>query len=298
LIQKAILESSLHELPDFMEPPDTRVGIPFARTGRDEDYRFSQELALQEWTAMQGVQRTSLRGGLSPALRSSQTGNPSDLNRSFSHSLSPALRSGQSGNPIDLSRPLSRGLSQQVEPHNGPRSRLDRSVNVNFIPGRAVAVDVTGRETSIEPRQHISVASTRAAMLMPLVQAPLGTRSRSFEPAVGSTLTGGRSPTLRHNNDQARNQQASPAPRAQQDPRPHGPPGELLRRGNEETRAAIATGRAHVIVCQGCRNRLHAPKNYSLVLCPTCNTISPGLLADGEGDSSASCGGRDQHLNH
>jgi hypothetical protein len=171
LIQKAIMESSLHELPDFMEPPDTRVGIPFARTGRDEDYRFSQELALREWTAIQGVQRTSVRGGLMPALRSSQSGNPSDLNRSFSHSLSQALRSGQSGNPIDLSRPLSRGLSQRVEPHNCSRSRLDRSVNVTFVPGRAVAVDVTGRETSIEPRQHISVASTRAAMLMPLVQS-------------------------------------------------------------------------------------------------------------------------------
>jgi len=55
---------------------------------------------------------------------------------------------------------------------------------------------------------------------------------------------------------------------------------DLLRRGNDETRTAIEFGRSHVVICQGCRKRLHAPKYYSLVFCPNCDTISPGLGAD------------------
>ena len=193
-------------------------------------------------------------------------------------------------------------------------SQLDRGASVNFIPGRAVAVDTTGRETSIEPRPHIPVASTRSTLHMPRGQLPLETRSRSyepaasptlpggrsprlFEPAAAPTLPGGRSPELRRNDDHNRNQHVSLSPRMPQDLMPSGPPVELLRRGNAETREAIATGRAHVIVCQGCRNRLHAPKNYSLVFCPKCKTISPELLADSEGNSSGSHGGRDGHLN-
>lgn len=236
LIQKAIMESSLQELPGFMEPPDTRVGVPFTRADRDEDYRFSQELALREWTANQGGQRTPQRSGLSPALRTSISGETGELSRSFS-----------------------RG-------------------NVNVIPGRAIAVDTTGRETSIEPRPH---TSTRASLPM-----PLETRSRSFEPAIRPTIPGGRSPVLHHNHDYARNQQSHLAAQV--------PRGEIRRRGNELTREAIATGRAHVVICQGCGNRLHAPKCYSLVFCPSCNIISPGQPADGEGDNNPTRrGGRD-----
>ncbi len=273
LIQKAIMESSLHEVPGFMEPPDTRVGVPFSGADRDEDYRFSQELALREWTAVHGGQRTAVRSGLSPTFRSSPSGNTGDLRPSFS-----------------------REWSQQVEPPGAPRSHVGRSGSVNFIPGRAVAVDTTGRETSIDPRphiQHISVASTRASLPIPREHAPLETRSRSFEPAIRPTILGGRSPEFRHKNDHARTQQSSLAS--------PGSPGVYHRRGNEETQVAIATGRAHVVICQGCRTRLHAPKRYSLVLCPSCNIISPGLSADGEGDNNPSRGGRggrDGHLKY
>lgn len=51
---------------------------------------------------------------------------------------------------------------------------------------------------------------------------------------------------------------------------------ELLHRGSLETQNAIANGRAHVVQCQGCFGRLHAPMSYALVYCPKCHTVSPG----------------------
>mmetsp|Transcript_1854 Transcript_1854/g.2556 ORF Transcript_1854/g.2556 Transcript_1854/m.2556 type:complete len:674 (-) Transcript_1854:79-2100(-) len=62
---------------------------------------------------------------------------------------------------------------------------------------------------------------------------------------------------------------------------------DLLQRGNDETRTAIEFGRSHVIICQGCHKRLHAPKYYSLVFCPNCDTISPGLAANHSGKNSS-----------
>ena len=50
----------------------------------------------------------------------------------------------------------------------------------------------------------------------------------------------------------------------------------LLQRGSLETQEAIANGRAHVVQCQGCLGRLHAPMSYALVYCPKCHTVSPG----------------------
>jgi len=54
------------------------------------------------------------------------------------------------------------------------------------------------------------------------------------------------------------------------------PTHESLRRGNRETRMAMNSGASHVIKCQGCNVRLHAPLSYSLVFCPNCRTVSPG----------------------
>lgn len=64
------------------------------------------------------------------------------------------------------------------------------------------------------------------------------------------------------------------APRATTSPTSHND--ELLQRGSLETQEAIANGRAHVVQCQGCLGRLHAPMSYALVYCPQCHTVSPG----------------------
>lgn len=52
---------------------------------------------------------------------------------------------------------------------------------------------------------------------------------------------------------------------------------DMLRRGQLETQQAISIGQAHIVQCQGCLGRLHAPLSYSLVFCPNCHTVSPGL---------------------
>jgi len=70
---------------------------------------------------------------------------------------------------------------------------------------------------------------------------------------------------------------------------------DLLQRGNDVTRTAIQMGRAHVVICQGCGKRLHAPVDYSLVYCPNCNTISPGLSADNSQSHIGSCSLNYQH---
>jgi hypothetical protein len=51
--------------------------------------------------------------------------------------------------------------------------------------------------------------------------------------------------------------------------------GLLLQRGTAETNLAINSGEAQIITCRGCKVRLQAPKTYSLVFCPKCQTISP-----------------------
>lgn len=54
---------------------------------------------------------------------------------------------------------------------------------------------------------------------------------------------------------------------------------DLLVRGRMETRVAIDQGMSHVVLCQGCNKRLHAPMSYALVFCPSCHTVSPGETA-------------------
>ena len=50
---------------------------------------------------------------------------------------------------------------------------------------------------------------------------------------------------------------------------------ELIQRGTSETQEAISSGQAHIVICRGCTGRLQAPKSYSLVYCPRCQTITP-----------------------
>ena len=50
---------------------------------------------------------------------------------------------------------------------------------------------------------------------------------------------------------------------------------QLIQRGTSETQKAISSGKAQVVICRGCHGRLQAPKSYSLVFCPKCQTISP-----------------------
>lgn len=57
------------------------------------------------------------------------------------------------------------------------------------------------------------------------------------------------------------------------------PHDDLVRRGERETRAAMNQGNAHVVRCEGCNCRLHAPRDFSLVYCPNCQTVSPGQTA-------------------
>jgi hypothetical protein len=377
LIEQAIMESSLQELPAFQEPPDIGVGLSFTGSGNEEDYRLSQELALREWSALQPPRADSRASEQQPTHR-------------------PNLRYTRSMNDQSLS-----SSSRPLQSNNSARSQFDG----NFVPGRAVSVDTTGRETSIQPRltnpgaytqvpvplqartlsfdppgratnlgglsqeehrnehsltsrnQEVSASpraqqdfppvQTRSRSFQPLVRStqqvpvPLQARTRSFDPQGRLTNPGGLSQE-EHRNEHSwtgRNQEVSSSPRAQQDlipvhaqtrsfqpvgrptnpggvsqeehrnersstgrnqevsasPRLHQdlmrprPPDELLRRGNQETQTAIATGRSHVVVCQGCGNRLHAPRSYSLVFCPTCSTISPGLVADNDsrGESSS-----------
>jgi hypothetical protein len=49
----------------------------------------------------------------------------------------------------------------------------------------------------------------------------------------------------------------------------------LVQRGTAETHRAIKTGKAHVVTCRGCQSSLQAPTAYSLVFCPSCQTVSP-----------------------
>lgn len=49
----------------------------------------------------------------------------------------------------------------------------------------------------------------------------------------------------------------------------------LLQRGTAETHRAISEGQAQIVACRGCGGRLQAPRSYSLVFCPKCQTISP-----------------------
>ncbi|GKY97705.1 hypothetical protein MPSEU_000728700 [Mayamaea pseudoterrestris] len=51
---------------------------------------------------------------------------------------------------------------------------------------------------------------------------------------------------------------------------------DLLRRGQVMTQRAVLSGRSHIILCQGCGNRLQAPVHSSLVYCPSCGVVSPG----------------------
>lgn len=207
-LQRALQESSLNELPIFDEPsPELGVGISH-RSGEhgasEEDFRLSQELAMREWAEL----RRGERNGGSTVLRPNQSWSANDRDRNLNNSW----------------------------------TAFDERPFMNITPGRAVSVDVRGRETSIEPRPQLS-----------------SQRPRSSTPESEQNF-----------------------PSSSQDLHLPRPPDDLLQRGNQETRAAIASGQAHVVKCQGCNNRLHAPISYSLVFCPTCNTISPGLTADGD----------------
>jgi predicted RNA-binding Zn-ribbon protein involved in translation (DUF1610 family) len=61
---------------------------------------------------------------------------------------------------------------------------------------------------------------------------------------------------------------------------------DMVRRGLVETQRAVQEGRAHVVRCQGCGERLQAPVHYSLVYCPTCGVISPGQSAQNNSNNS------------
>jgi hypothetical protein len=61
---------------------------------------------------------------------------------------------------------------------------------------------------------------------------------------------------------------------------------DMVRRGLVETQRAVQEGRAHVVQCQGCGERLQAPVSYSLVYCPTCGVISPGQSAHNNNSNS------------
>jgi hypothetical protein len=151
-----------------------------------------------------------------------------------------STRSAVSWNGLD--RPVNNQVHRVHVPSTVRPQQYDGVMIINRAPGRAVSVDQGGRENPIQPR----VGQVRAQQV----------RARSSTGIAG-----------------AREEQ-----RSQDLVRPR-PPEDLLQRGNQETRSAIASGRAHVVMCQGCDSRLHAPMNYSLVFCPTCNTISPGLTA-------------------
>jgi hypothetical protein len=157
-----------------------------------------------------------------------------------------------------LDRPANTHIHRVQISGTARSQQYDGAMVVNRAPGRAVSVDQGGRENPIEPRVAQPVrARSSASMSGPREE-------RRLEPAVQ---------------------------RSQDLVRPR-PPEDLLQRGNQETRSAIASGRAHVVLCQGCNSRLHAPMNYSLVFCPTCNTISPGLtVANGASGSMNSRGG-------
>ena len=51
---------------------------------------------------------------------------------------------------------------------------------------------------------------------------------------------------------------------------------DLLQRGRQETARAVETNESHVVECQGCGGRLHAPVSYALVYCTGCGVVSPG----------------------
>lgn len=275
LIQQAINESSLRELPAFQEFPDMLGGSSRSETFVEDDYRLSQELAFREWTPAQGMRHGhgALQNDRLQGLRSSQTWSTND--------------------PSVSSAP--RMMSQHFGANSASSVQSDRSLRANFTPGRAVSVTPSGEETSIQPRSQILVA--RSQSNLPSTREPVTAARRT------SSVEGARSniivethPEQRRNSAQFTGswQGGNPSLVLQPDIPRSRPTDELLLRGNQETQVAIATGRAHVVVCQGCRSHLHAPRSYSLVFCPTCNTISPGQLADTESGSISSGGGRNR----
>jgi hypothetical protein len=89
LIQQAINESSLHQLPAFQESPDMPIASSHSERYFEEDYRLSQELALREWTTAQGIRHGHgvLQGERLPSLRSSQTWSANDQTLSSAPSI-------------------------------------------------------------------------------------------------------------------------------------------------------------------------------------------------------------------
>jgi len=64
--------------------------------------------------------------------------------------------------------------------------------------------------------------------------------------------------------------------------------------GQEQTRAAIATGTAVVAQCLACENYMQVTPEATLMLCPVCETVSPVVLAEGGGGSAVVTAGSEE----
>jgi hypothetical protein len=287
--QQIIMQSSLRGLPAFHE---TALGADGARSHTihsPSDYQFSQDSELSNWNS-------NPRG-----LQTRPTVIRPQANRA-------PIRSFNAGG--------GRGNSAREMWAERSQSRSNYNLNINQIsnPGTAIAVNTNSRETSFELRNPL--ATSRVVTNHPYQSIPdnngfehtHGITSRHVEatrmidrnhtsrygdPQVRNHYT--QQFDLPHNvtrrgsqeslassisawtNEQFRIDHIDKQPSANHRVMSSGTTNELLRRGSQETRSAIATGQSHVVACQGCGNMLQAPISSSLVFCPTCKTISPGF---------------------
>ena len=115
--------------------------------------------------------------------------------------------------------------------------------------------------------RHDNAAVTNGARL----------RVSAFNNSHGVThATVGTAAATRHQHDNSQQQQ--------QQQQQH----DLVRMGLLETQRAVQEGYAHIVECQGCGGRLQAPVHYSLVYCPACGVISPGLTVNRNRDRDRS----------
>lgn len=207
-----------------------------------DDFVISQRLAMQEWVEYQERQQ------LAPSLREASSWSGS---------------SNQSQQRWNGQHPQAR-----TRPNWGEDRRIYSQSDYHF------------------PQSDLSQQSS--AMIPPRYSRPTQAPQRGLSD-VGP-LRGGYAQNDQHSRSPRRQQrhvhfddqsvQSAPVLRGSTDfPDRSQPTPDLLQRGHMETRVAIDEGRSHVVLCQGCNSRLHAPMSYALVFCPSCHTVSPGQTA-------------------
>jgi hypothetical protein len=305
LNQQIIMQSSLRGLPAFQ---DTAIGGNGTRSqsmNTTSDLQLSQELEFRDWNALpRGVQTrpTTIRPPTTRApIRSFNAGDRgssasdmwaqrnesrSNYNRNMGHSLNPGTAVAVNMN----------GREPGFEPRNIPLTQIRAVPNHPYQGGpsnsgfeNARGVNSRGMEPprAIDMNHHSRYDDPEFNHHSTYFNPPHNVTRRGSQESLASSISAWTNEQYRMDHIElppSTNHQVMSSGLTNQSPSTtnhrvmsSGPTNELLRRGSQETRSAIATGQAHVVACKGCGNMLHAPISSSLVFCPTCKTISPGF---------------------